>query len=95
MSTPAIGARDRSRLSAVLVAAVLAIAMTVLALQAASIWSATTQQLDREDPSDASMSVPELIHPGKNRGQVRLGRFIDPAAIVRPHGPHQRPKWGS
>jgi hypothetical protein len=88
-------ARNRSRLSAVLVAAVLAIAMTVLVLQAGSIWSATTQQLEREDPSDVSMSVPELIHPGKNRGQVRFGRFIDPAAIVRPHGPHQRPKWGS
>ena len=95
MSTPAIGTRDRSRLLTALVAAVLAIAMTVLAVEAGSLWSATTPRVGREGPSDATISLPEFIHPGKDRGQVRFGRFTDPAAVVRPHGPHQRPKWGS
>lgn len=95
MSIPTIGASDGSRWRTVLVAAVLAIAMTVLALEASSLWFPTTRHAERERPSDASMSVPEFIHPGKNRGQVRFGGFIEPSAMSRPHGPHQRPKWGS
>lgn len=95
MSTPVIGARDRSWLRAVLVAAVLAIAMTVLALEASSLWSTTARHLERQGSSDGAVSVPGLIRPGSNRGQVRFGRFVDPAAMVGPHGPHQRPKWGS
>jgi len=95
MSTQAIGGRTRSRLGAVLLAAVLAIAVTVLAVQASSIWAARSRSdaPARVAPSTI-VSLPEVIH-GRNRGQVQYGRLPEQQAPVRSHGPNQMPRSGS
>ena len=101
MSTQMIGAGRRLRKSAVLVALALVVAVFLLATQASSIWS-TSSQVQRVPAHVTSplpqpvLSLPALVRPGPNRGQVRFGPLpARQAPTPRPHGPNQRPKWGS
>lgn len=60
MATQVIGGKRRSRLSAALIALVLAFAVLVLASQASSIWSTTTGPQVQPAPLSFSLSAKDL-----------------------------------
>jgi hypothetical protein len=60
MATQVIGGKKRSRLSAALIALVLAFAVFVLATQASSIWSTTTGPQVQPAPLNFSLSAKDL-----------------------------------
>jgi hypothetical protein len=97
------GARWRGRWSAVLVAVLLAAAISILAIQAGSISSARHGAGIDTGRGGVELVRPRggnvlgaLNPPGRDRGQVRFGPLEKPD-MARPHlpAPHKRRKWGS
>jgi hypothetical protein len=84
--------RVRSRIGVALAVLVIVGAAVVLASQASSIWAHRTPAT--VSPRTDAVTLPVFVHPGANRGQVRVGRFEPNADPIRAHGPAQRPKWG-
>jgi hypothetical protein len=84
MATQVIGGKKRSRLSATLIALVLAFAVFVLATQASSIWSTTTVPQVQPAPLNFSLSAKDRAHlPDGCR--VKFGCLHDGSTLRRGH----------
>jgi hypothetical protein len=90
------------RLKIAMVAAALALAVLVLAIQLSSVWTSGSRTSVRapgvvaRPESVPTSALAELSPPGAHRGQVRFGQLHHHlSSSPHPRGPHRRPKWGS